>query len=156
MNFNWFYALQEATQLMHNTPFCDIFSFIVLVNIIYDIAVSVNQEGIHATTENRLLDQVRHRLRLKNYTYRTEKSYQYWIKQYILFHNKRHPVVVSWHKACQQASHTSLQSNSPPSQRLSRHVFAPQAQPPQCVSCYSLPIPSVRLSILRNSASAVE
>jgi len=41
--------------------------------------------------KKRLLDQVRDRLRLKNYTYRTEKSYLYWIKQYILFHNKRHP-----------------------------------------------------------------
>jgi len=28
---------------------------------------------------------------LKNYAYRTEKSYLYRIKQYILFHNKRHP-----------------------------------------------------------------
>ena len=40
--------------------------------------------------KKRLLDQVRDRLRLKNYAYRTEKSYLYWIKQYILFHNKRH------------------------------------------------------------------
>jgi hypothetical protein len=35
--------------------------------------------------KKRLLDQVRDRLRLKNYAYRTEKSYLYWIKQYILF-----------------------------------------------------------------------
>ena len=35
---------------------------------------------IHASTEKRLLDQVRDRMRLKNYTYRTEKSYLYWIK----------------------------------------------------------------------------
>ena len=41
--------------------------------------------------KKRLLDQVRDRLRLKNYAYRTEQSYLYWIKQYILFHNKRHP-----------------------------------------------------------------
>jgi len=41
--------------------------------------------------KKRLLDQVRDRLRLKNFAYRTEKSYLYWIKQYILFHNKRHP-----------------------------------------------------------------
>ena len=34
----------------------------------------------------KILDQVRDRLRLKDYTYRTEKSYLYWIKQYILFH----------------------------------------------------------------------
>ena len=41
--------------------------------------------------KKRLHDQVRGRLRLKNYAYGTEKSYLYWIKQYILFHNKRHP-----------------------------------------------------------------
>ncbi len=39
----------------------------------------------------KLLDQVRQSLRVKNYSYRTEKSYVYWIKQYILYHNKRHP-----------------------------------------------------------------
>ncbi|MGB5844836.1 MAG: site-specific integrase [Anaerolineales bacterium] len=41
--------------------------------------------------KKRLLDQVRDRLRLKNYAYRTEKSYLYWIKQYILFHKKTPP-----------------------------------------------------------------
>jgi site-specific recombinase XerD len=41
--------------------------------------------------KKRLLDQVRDLLRLKNYAYRTEKSYLYWIKQSILFHKKRHP-----------------------------------------------------------------
>jgi len=41
--------------------------------------------------KKKLLDHVRDRLRLKNYAYRTEKSYLYWIKQYILFYNKRHP-----------------------------------------------------------------
>ena len=49
------------------------------------------REVIHASTEKRLLDQVRDWLRLKNYVYRTEKSYRYWLEQYILFHNKRHP-----------------------------------------------------------------
>jgi hypothetical protein len=36
--------------------------------------------------KKRLLDQVRDRLRLKNCAYRTEKSYLYWIKHYILVH----------------------------------------------------------------------
>lgn len=52
---------------------------------------NIIRRGWHACTEKRLLDRVRDRLRLKNYAYRTEKSYLYWIKQYILFHNKRHP-----------------------------------------------------------------
>jgi integron integrase len=39
----------------------------------------------------KLLDQVRDTLRLKQYAYRTEETYILWIRQYILFHNKRHP-----------------------------------------------------------------
>lgn len=39
----------------------------------------------------KLLDVVRDRIRAKHYSYRTEKSYTYWIKWYILHHNKRHP-----------------------------------------------------------------
>ena len=40
----------------------------------------------------KLLDQVRDCLRLKQYAHRTEETYILWIRQYILFHNKRHPV----------------------------------------------------------------
>jgi integron integrase len=39
----------------------------------------------------RLLDQVRQKLRIKNYAYRTEQSYVHWIRRYILHHEKRHP-----------------------------------------------------------------
>lgn len=39
----------------------------------------------------RLLDQVRNKLRLMYYNYRTEQSYSAWIKRFILFHDKRHP-----------------------------------------------------------------
>jgi integron integrase len=39
----------------------------------------------------KLLDQVRQRIRLKHYSYRTEQSYIGWIKRYILYHQKRHP-----------------------------------------------------------------
>jgi integron integrase len=39
----------------------------------------------------KLLDQMRDKLRLKHYAYKTEKSYLNWAKRYILFHNKRHP-----------------------------------------------------------------
>jgi integron integrase len=39
----------------------------------------------------RLLEQVRERIRRKNYSIRTEKSYCDWIKRFIHFHNKRHP-----------------------------------------------------------------
>lgn len=39
----------------------------------------------------KLLDQVRQRIRLKHYSYRTEQSYTGWIKRFIFYHHKRHP-----------------------------------------------------------------
>ncbi|MBL7031051.1 MAG: phage integrase N-terminal SAM-like domain-containing protein [Candidatus Marinimicrobia bacterium] len=43
---------------------------------------------------SKLLDQVSDKIRLRHYSYRTEKTYKHWIKQYILFHNKTHPVAL--------------------------------------------------------------
>lgn len=40
----------------------------------------------------RLLDRVRHVLRRKHYALRTEEAYVGWIKRFILFHHKRHPL----------------------------------------------------------------
>ena len=42
----------------------------------------------------RLLDQVRHRIRLKHYSIRTEQAYVDWIRRYIHFHGKRHPAAM--------------------------------------------------------------
>jgi hypothetical protein len=39
----------------------------------------------------KLLDRVRDVLRVKHYAYRTEKTYIFWIRRYILFHGKKHP-----------------------------------------------------------------
>jgi len=39
----------------------------------------------------RLLDQVRDKLRTLHYSFRTEQQYLFWIRRYILFHQKRHP-----------------------------------------------------------------
>jgi len=38
-----------------------------------------------------LLDQYRDQIRVKQYSPRTEKTYINWVREYILFHNKRHP-----------------------------------------------------------------
>jgi len=40
----------------------------------------------------RLLDRVRDKIRLKHYSIRTEQAYLDWIKRFIRFHGKRHPV----------------------------------------------------------------
>jgi integron integrase len=39
----------------------------------------------------RLLDQLRHQIRLRHYSYRTELTYVGWVKRFILFHGKKHP-----------------------------------------------------------------
>lgn len=39
----------------------------------------------------KLLDQYRDALRVKRYSPRTEDAYTLWVKNYILYHNKRHP-----------------------------------------------------------------
>ena len=41
---------------------------------------------------SKLLDEVRKVLRVKNYSYRTEKTYIHWIRKFILFSNKKHPL----------------------------------------------------------------
>ncbi len=39
----------------------------------------------------KLLDQVRHAIRIRHYSIRTEDSYVYWVRAYIRFHGLRHP-----------------------------------------------------------------
>jgi integron integrase len=46
-------------------------------------------------TKAKLLDQVRAVARLKHLSLRTEDAYVNWIKRYILFHRKRHPVLMA-------------------------------------------------------------
>lgn len=40
----------------------------------------------------RLLDRVRSVIRVRHYSRRTEEAYTCWIRQFILFHDKRHPL----------------------------------------------------------------
>ncbi|MTJ55677.1 hypothetical protein FJR38_24940 [Anabaena sp. UHCC 0253] len=39
----------------------------------------------------KLLEQVQDVIRLKHYSYQTEKTYINWIRRYIFFHDKHHP-----------------------------------------------------------------
>jgi integron integrase len=42
--------------------------------------------------DKKLLNLVRDKIRFKHYSIATEKTYIYWIKHYIFFHNKKHPI----------------------------------------------------------------
>jgi len=41
--------------------------------------------------EKKLLDRARDLIRVKHYSIRTEETYLHWMKDFILFHKKRHP-----------------------------------------------------------------
>jgi hypothetical protein len=49
-----------------------------------------------AENKLKLLDRVRNVIRIKHYSSRTEQAYVDWIKRFILFHGKRHPL--KWRK----------------------------------------------------------
>ena len=40
----------------------------------------------------KLLDRVRQAIRMRHYSRRTEEAYVYWIRRYIVFHGKKHPL----------------------------------------------------------------
>jgi integron integrase len=50
---------------------------------------------VHSLPSNgkpKLLEQVKQAIRTRHYSDRTEKAYVHWIKRFIFFHNKRHPL----------------------------------------------------------------
>src|SRR5258708_20879544 len=51
-------------------------------------------EKIPASVERpkKLRDLIREHIKARHYSLRTEETYWFWIKRYILFHGKRHPV----------------------------------------------------------------
>lgn len=53
--------------------------------------MSDTRKNSSPTQGKKLLDQLRDQIRLKQYSPRTEKTYIRWVREYILFHNKRHP-----------------------------------------------------------------
>jgi len=56
------------------------------------LIVSENQNNYYGNKNPKLLNQVTSVLRLKHYSLRTEEAYKLWIKRYILYHNKKHPL----------------------------------------------------------------
>jgi len=59
---------------------------------------STNGAGVSAgappptAPKPKLLDHVRDAIRMRHMSYRTEEAYVHWIKRFIFFHGKRHPV----------------------------------------------------------------
>lgn len=74
----------------------------------------------------KLLDQVRERVRVKHYSYRTEQTYVDWIKRFILFHNKKHPKDMGGEQISEFLTHLAVKgqvSASTQNQALCAIVF---------------------------------
>ena len=74
----------------------------------------------------KLLDQVRHSIRTKHYSIRTEEAYIRWIKEFIIFHNKRHPSELAEVEVSKFLSHLAVDRKvaaSTQNQALSAIVF---------------------------------
>jgi integron integrase len=63
----------------------------------------------------KLLDQVRHTLRRRNYALRTEETYVNWIKRFIFFHNKKHPKEMNTTEIEQFLTHLAVNEHVAPS-----------------------------------------
>ena len=58
--------------------------------------------------KKKLLDLTRDKIRLKHYSIKTEQSYVGWIKQFIFFHNKRHPIEMGKREIEQFLTHLAV------------------------------------------------
>jgi hypothetical protein len=54
----------------------------------------INPDNSMYEKPKKLFDQVRETMRIKHYSYRSEQNYIDWIRRYILFHDKRHPMEI--------------------------------------------------------------
>ena len=79
-----------------------------------------------ASNKPKLLDQVRDVIRRKHYSIRTEQAYIDWIKRFIIYHNKRHPVEMAEEEVARFLTHLARDRDVAPStqnQALSALLF---------------------------------
>lgn len=65
----------------------------------------------HQQQKSLLLDQVRHHIRLKHYSIRTEEAYLNVIRRFIIYHRKRHPKEMGTDEIRQYLSHLATDGN---------------------------------------------
>ncbi len=74
----------------------------------------------------KLLDQVRHVIRKKHYSIRTEQAYTDWIRRFILFHGKKHPKDMGEREISEYVSYLAVKKNvaeSTQNQALNAIIF---------------------------------
>jgi site-specific recombinase XerD len=63
----------------------------------------------------RLMDQLRHAIRLRHYSIRTEATYADWSRRFIVFHRKRHPLEMGASEVAAFLTHLAVERNVSPS-----------------------------------------
>ncbi len=61
--------------------------------------------------KKKLLDIVREKIRFKHYSLSTERTYVHWIKRYIFFHNKKHPIDMGKNEIEEYLSSLAVEKN---------------------------------------------
>jgi integron integrase len=59
----------------------------------------------------KLLERLRHRLRTKHYSPRTERAYCQWVRRYVLYHERRHPATMGDAEIAAFLSHLATDRN---------------------------------------------
>ena len=66
------------------------------------------------SVKKKLLDIVRDKIRFKHYSISTEKTYIHWVKHYIFFHNKKHPIDMAKDEIEEYLTHLAIQRRVSP------------------------------------------
>jgi site-specific recombinase XerD len=89
------------------------------------------------TERSKLLDPLRSAIRVRHYSIRTEESYVRWVREFILFHHKRHPEEMGESEVSQFLAHLAVNQKvtaSTQNQALSALLFLYRNEGPWCLS----------------------
>jgi hypothetical protein len=64
-----------------------------------------------STQRPKLLDRVRAAVRVRHYSYSTEKTYVHWIRKFVFFHGLRHPDEMGEKEITNFLSHLAVKGN---------------------------------------------
>jgi integron integrase len=96
------------------------------LELLYSTVLGIDLGELPRPQPPRLLDQMAQVLRVRHYSLRTEACYLHWVRQFILFHGKRHPRELGAPEVEQFLTHLAVQgrvSASTQNQALNALVF---------------------------------
>src|SRR2546425_9195171 len=104
--------------------------------------LAVGEPAPEGASRPRLLDRVRGALRARHYSRRTEDAYVAWIRRYIVFHGKRHPIEMSAAEVTRFLSSLAVEGEvaaSTQNQPRSARPFLYRAGPGATLPCPAAP-----------------